>query len=401
MKQNPHHSYWLDEALITGSKEPVQDGEIVIIGSGIAGVSTAYWLMHFGYRQLTILDFEPAKAASFRNCGHVLYGTVESMKALVALHGESLARDIWQFSIEICHELRDTVLRHNFDVDYRQDGYFVIAIDEVENQEIHDSIELLNRHGFQSEYRNRPELEKLGFKNVHGARYEAGSAQVHPTKLRNALLNKLIDQGIKYHSGVEVESLEETNGRVLVRSKTQSELKFDAAVIACNAYSPLLSDFYTSRRLVEPFRGQIMTSQPLKKPPQVKFPHSFDHGYEYALVTADQRLMLGGWRNHTDGGEIGTYDITPNSKVEQGLDEFAKRHYELAEPLSWEYSWAGIMAASKTGFPFIGPTDSPLIFTVGGFTGHGLSWAHGSAKLLAKIMAGEPIPALAKLFKPA
>ena len=117
-------------------------------------------------------------------------------------------------------------------------------------------------------------------------------------------------------------------------------------------------------------------------------------------MSEDNRLIIGGWRNNTPGGEIGTYDVMPNPKVEQGLKDFVARHYDIREEVSWEYSWAGIMAASKTGFPFIGPTTSQRIYTCAGFTGHGFSWAHGSAKLLADIMAGNRIPDVAKHFNP-
>jgi glycine/D-amino acid oxidase-like deaminating enzyme len=82
------------------------------------------------------------------------------------------------------------------------------------------------------------------------------------------------------------------------------------------------------------------------------------------------------------------------------LKDFVQDHYEITEKIEWEYSWAGIMATSKTGFPFIGPTTSPRIFTCSGYTGHGFSWAHGSAKLMADVMAGNPIPAVAKHFNP-
>ena len=58
------------------------------------------------------------------------------------------------------------------------------------------------------------------------------------------------------------------------------------------------------------------------------------------------------------------------------------------------------MATSSTGFPFIGPTNSPLIFTVSGFTGHGFSWAHGSAKILADIISGRPVAEVTKHFRP-
>jgi len=392
-------SYWMNVPPISGVKTAPRDGGIAIIGSGLAGASAAYWLLDRGFEDLTILDFEQEKAATHRNCGHILYGTVESMMALTALHGEETAREIWGYSIDICHEVRETVKRLNLDADYRQDGYLVIAIDQHEDKEIQESIKLLNRNGFDSSYVPKAEVEALGFKSVYGARFEPGSAQAHPVKFRNGLIENVVRRGVTYHSGVNVSSVEESGEHVEVTSQFGAH-KFDAVVLATNAYSPLVSRYFAERKLVDPFKGQIITSKPLKHNFKVKFPHSFDHGYEYALVSEDNRLIIGGWRNNVPSGEIGTYDIIPNPAVDIGLKEFVAKHYDIQEKIEWEFSWAGIMAASKTGFPFIGPTTSPRIYTVAGFTGHGFSWAHGSAKLLSDIMAGNPIPDVAKYFNP-
>jgi gamma-glutamylputrescine oxidase len=388
------HPYWLDIPLILGQDDRPTEGQICIIGSGLSGVSTAYWLLEKGYEDLVLVDFAADSSATFRNCGHILYGTVESMSALVSLHGESVARDLWALSIDMCHEVRDTVARLGLDCEYRQDGYLVIAIDESEEQEIRQSIDYLNRFGFQSNYVTARQLGLMGFREVYGARFEAGSAQAHPTQFRNGLLQYCLKQGLRYYSGVKVLDVSERNDKVYVTSEAWGAIPYEAAVVAANAYSPLLSRFFAEHRLIEPYRGQIITSKPLRSRLPVAYPHSFDHGYEYALRTADNRLMIGGWRNHTPHGETGTYDLTPNPLVEEGLKEFVKRHYHLDEEPVWDYSWAGIMAASKTGFPFIGPTSSPRIYTVAGYTGHGFSWAHGSARLLADIINGEPIPAI-------
>lgn len=392
-------SYWMRVPPLSGTYECPKDGGIAVIGSGLSGSSVAYWLQENGFDDVTIIDFEHEKAATYRNCGHILYGTVENMMALVALHGEETAKEIWQYSIDICHEVRDTVKRVGIDADYKQDGYLVIAISDAEDREVKTSIQLLNSMGFESTYVPQSEVESLGFKNVRGARFEPGSAQAHPVKFRNGLVAESLRRGARYFSGVKVTAVEEVGDHVEVKSQYGTH-KYDAVVIAANAYSPLLSRYFLERRLVDPFKGQIITSKPLKQRFRVKYPHSFDHGYEYALVSEDNRLIIGGWRNNTPTGEIGTYDVMPNPMVEQGLKDFVATHYNIQEPIEWEYSWAGIMATSKTGFPFIGPTTSPRIYTCAGYTGHGFSWAHGSAKLLADIMAGNDIPAVAKYFNP-
>ncbi len=394
-----HSSYWLTEPLITGQDSLPDSGEIVIIGSGLSGVSTAYWLQKMGFNDLTLVDFEPEKSASFRNCGHILHGSVESAKALCTLHGFTTAKQIWEFSVELCEEVASTAHTLPDDTEYRKDGYLVLAIDDTERQEIIESIEIIEKFGFKNQFIKAQTLCEMGFSNVLGARFEADSAQAHPVKFRNALLKKACSQGLRYCQPTEILGVNDIGGRIHVET-AQRVIPWDAAVLATNAYSPLLSPYFASHRLVEPFRGQIICSHPLKSKLPVTYPHSFDHGYEYAIATSDNRLMLGGWRNHTKEGELGTYELSPNPVVEEGLKNFAKFHYKVDEDINWKYSWSGIMASSKTGFPFIGPTNSPLIYTVSGFTGHGFSWAHGSAKLLAKIMSGREIPAVAKFFDP-
>ena len=251
----------------------------------------------------------------------------------------------------------------------------------------------------QTQYYDPKKVASLGFKQVFGARFDPDCAKAHPVKFRNGLLKACLRQGATYYSHCEVYEVNENNDKIEVKT-SRGDAAYDAVVIAGNAYSPLFSQFYKSKKIIEPFRGQIITSSPLKNDFPVKCSHSFDHGYEYALVTEDRRLMIGGWRNHIAGGERHSYDQTPNPVIEKGLKEFVKKHYKIDEYVKWDYSWTGIMASSQTGLPFIGPCDHPRVFTCAGFTGHGFSWAHGSAKLLADIMVGNSIPDVAKHFNP-
>jgi len=392
--------YWLEVPLITGSLEKVpQKASIVVIGSGFSGASLGYFLQKKGFEDILLIDYKPEQAATFRNCGHILYGTVESMKAFSEIHGIEKARCLWAHSIELCNQVEDTIKELKMDADYRRDGYLVISINEAEDRECRDSVKLLNSLGFESEYYDAKQIENLGFKNSFGARYERGSAQAHPTKFRNGLIQSFLNNQGQYHTGVKVTAVEDTGNGVKLQTENGVILA-DAVVIAANAYSPIFSEFVKSRGLIEPFRGQIITSKPLKHDFKVRFPHSFDHGYEYALVTEDNRLMIGGWRNNSPTKELGTYSLATNEYISQGLKEFVAKHYDISETIDWEYVWTGIMGASLTSLPFVGPTNSDRVFMCGGYTGHGFSWGHGSAALLAAIMAGESVPEVAKYFSP-
>lgn len=404
---NRNLPYWLETPLIKGQQKQLQKNGILIIGSGLSGTSCAYWLNELGYHDVTLVDYIPEEAASFRNCGHILYGAVESYDALIGLHGEETAKSIQNFSVEICEQVRkscEKLQNLNIDTEYKQNGYYVLSISETEQMEIESSANKLNSIGIKNEVLSKKETENLGFKNCYGARFENGSAKAHPVKFRNGLINLVKENpSFRYHSGIKINSITSLSDGVEAHYEingTQHKCSFDAAVICANAYSPLFSDFFSSRKLVEPFKGQIITSKPLKNEFKVKCAHSFDHGYEYGLVTEDNRLMIGGWRNNTPTGEIGSYDLKLNNSVEMGLADFVHKHYDIEEKIEWDHSWSGIMATSKTGFPFIGPTSQPTIYTCSGFTGHGFSWAHGSAKLLADIILGNKTPDVARHFNP-
>ena len=137
---NETRSYWNQVDVLQGSNIKKGDGGgIVIIGSGLSGVSVAYWLTELAkdfFDKITIIDNSPTIAASFRNCGHILHGPVESMAALTSLYSEDKAANIWKFSVDLCNEVKNTINKQNLKCDYKQNGYLVIANQESEVKEI-------------------------------------------------------------------------------------------------------------------------------------------------------------------------------------------------------------------------------------------------------------------------
>ena len=392
--------YWLKDKPIVGQDTPA-DSSIIVIGSGISGVSCVHFLQLAGCGDILLLDDDCRKAASFRNCGHILPGLVESMYALRQIHQHPKAEQIWQFSLDCCVRMRQTIEALATDVEYQQSGYLAVALDASEDSEHRQSIELLQASGFTgNRYVPAAELRTFGIGSEYGARFDACGASANPLKFRNALLRSCLQQGLHYSSGQVVTAVHEQNSRAMIVLQGGKTLQADAVVLATNAYTGMLSPLFASKGLIVPFRGQIITSAPLTTiSPSLTMPFSFNHGYEYGLITSDNRLMFGGWRENT-AGEKYTYDLIPNPKVEDGLKDFAARYLDFAIDLRWDYSHSGIMGSSASGLPYVSTTPSTSIYVCAGFTGHGFSLAHGSAELLAKIIMGESnLPIVSKYLK--
>jgi len=392
-----HNTYWLlNTNNISSEPSTPKDCSILIIGSGLTGVSVAHFLYPHE-KDLTIVDCGSENASYYRNAGHILHGASESYKAMSDIHGREKTKAIFKFSESFCKELENTVNLLNIDCDYSKGQYLTVAKDSKEAKELEDSIVLMKEDGFDynelitdlAEYRISDNFEAAKVCNL--------SAQANPAKFRNSLLKDLLKKGVKYHSQ-KIKEINPQADKVIVKYEDGTQSTHDAVVIAANAYAPLFSEFFATRKLIEPFKGQIITST-IMKDLIPRFQFSMDHGYIYGTTTRDNRFLIGGWRNNVPGGEVGTYSLEINKAVELGLKEFVRSNFNLPE-LDWEYSWSGIMGSSSTGLPFIGPTNSPLVFTCSGCTGYGFGWFHGSAKLLTDIMFGNSLTQGYQYFNP-
>lgn len=372
---------------IVGLREPPHNGGILIVGGGIAGVSLAYFLLKSGFKDVQIVDTELENASYYRNAGHILLGASENYSRIVALQGREKAKKIFKLSESFCLKTKETILEENLDCDYFQGNYFNLGETEAETKELLESTDLLKEDGFP--YSSlATNLNDYGFKVQDGVMGKlcSLSANANPAKFRNQLLRTSLFRGLGYFSQ-KVKTYKRVGDVIEVEYLSGRKSSHDALILATNAYLPEISNFVESRKLVDPFRGQIIVSKPLKER-YPRFAFSMDHGYIYGTLTADNRLLIGGWRNNVEGGEVGTYSLEVNPLVENGLKNYTKEHF-IFENLEWEWSWSGIMGSSKIGLPYLGPTDDPLVYILGGCTGYGFGWFHGCADLLVKIVLGE------------
>jgi gamma-glutamylputrescine oxidase len=153
-------SYWLDESQI--SKKP-KNYDYLIIGAGIAGLSTAYWLEKKSPQsKIGIIDkFSLAYGASGRNAGFVTCGSALHFNKLEESFGLTKAQEIWQFSEENRELLLKEIIQDQTNqVDYKTTGSCTVIPDQLHSERFEKIFQTMKSAGIAVEMVDAKTLHK-------------------------------------------------------------------------------------------------------------------------------------------------------------------------------------------------------------------------------------------------
>ena len=365
-------SLWLEGAQ---RSYPRLDGDaqadVAIVGGGIAGIATAYFLAKSGARPIVLEARGVAEAASGRNAGFLLAGVAENFVAASHRYGAVNALRIWKLTRHTQELVRALVTEHEIDCELRWNGSDQIAADEEEWTEVAESARLLSAQGVSVSVDAASKTATYG---------EDG--EIHPVRWVRGLAAAAVRLGARICEDTTVRSA--WDGEVSTDNGTVSA---GAIVLCTNAYTAHL---VPSR--VRPVRGQMLATAPtaavFARPAYAK------RGYQYWRQRADGRVLVGGWRDTAVDEEVGEEERT-TAGVQAHLEAFLSEH-GIDAPIT--HRWAGTMGFSHDALPYVGHTG-PRLFVCGGFTGHGMAFGPASAEIVATLVRGGTHPD-ADLFDP-
>jgi hypothetical protein len=128
-------SFWLDRTPQTEKK----NFDVVIVGAGITGLSTAYWLEKED-PSLKIAVVEKSRVsfgASGRNAGFITCGSVEHFNRMISKHGLNQALEIWKFSETNLKLLEQEIIQdQGKNLQFEKKGAFSLAAQDNEFMEL-------------------------------------------------------------------------------------------------------------------------------------------------------------------------------------------------------------------------------------------------------------------------
>ncbi len=400
--------------------------KILVLGSGVVGTTTAWYLAKAGH-EVTVIDRQPAAGmeTSFANAGQVSPGysapwagpgvPVKALKWLMMRHRPFV---IWPRAdarlafwlakmLANCTEdayrtnkarmvrlaeysrdmLRDLRAETGIEYDQRERGTLQLFRTQQQLDHVGDDTGVLDHFGVPYELldaeaciRAEPALARVRGKFVGGLRLpgdETGDAHVFTQRL--AGMAEAV--GVAFRYGVSIQGLDVAGGRVTAVRTDQGVLTADRYVVALGSFSPALLRPLGIDLPVYPVKGYSITL-PVTKAEAAPVSTVMDETYKVAITRLGDRIRVGGT------AELAGFSTTLRAPRRATLAHSVGDLFPEGGDLSQASFWTGLRPMTPDGTPIVGATALPNLFTN---TGHGtLGWtmACGSGRLLADIVSG-------------
>lgn len=387
----------------------VREARTLIIGGGIAGVSTALYLALLGHDVALLERGEIASEASGANAGQIGatgWGDTPDLAAYLTMG-----------SLQLFEELQ---LDFGYDIEFRRSGSLTAIHTDAQYEYIRDRVLEQRGRGHNVELlttRQARAIEPELNERLLGFMYTPLRAQADPVKATRAFAVAAAAHGARVFTNHAVTGVSELGDGYSVAT-TRGDFRCESLVIAAGAWSAPLGEMLGLRIPVVPVRGQMWSTAPL--PPSVfstmssaesPLAWSVDDGADAAtppeLTHLDGRRvtrhLYGRQRRNGEiifGGDrqMAGYDTTVEPTGIETNKGHATEILPMLSSLPVARTWAGLMPFSLDGEPLIGAIPQrDGLYVVSGLASSGFGRGPMAGKLLAEyVHTGHRPPVLAE-----
>jgi gamma-glutamylputrescine oxidase len=393
-------SYWQETAAtITLSSELPSTAEVVIIGGGILGSATCYWLARAGVEVVLLEHAALAHGATGRNGGFVSIGTAQSYRAATARLGREVAQSILKATLQNKALLQQMLAEETIACDYREPGSLHLALNEDQWRSLAREVTALQADGIGAKMLDRGQVQDLVrtplSPEILGGRFLSEDGVLHPVRLVQGVAQASLRHGARISHATALQLV--SDGQEVQVHTTHGTLHAGKVIVATNAWiRNLLPEF---SRLIIPVRGQMLAYAPMATVFPVGMSASLTDTGEYWQQRTDGTIVLGGCRAVAAGRDEDVLLSVPTAEVQSALEHVFPRLFPWLPELQVENRWAGLMAFTPDSLPIADRVpEKPNMWVVGGFSGHGMPFGMRLSQLLTEAVMSSEIPADLKPF---
>jgi D-amino-acid dehydrogenase len=400
---------------------------VIVLGAGVIGVTTAYYLARQG-AEVVVIDRQrgPGMETSFANAGELSYGMsspwaapgilMKALKWLFMRHRPLfiwplISPTMWKWCLQLlmnCNETsyalnksrmvrvsnysRDalTELMEEVTIDFDQRDQGTLQLFRTEKQvkaakadqavldQFNSPYEVLDRDGCIAA---EPGLRHVADKFVGGLRLMAdrtGDCRA----FTQALSEKAAELGVEFHYNVVINRFVSEQGKIIGVETEQGLETADRYVCALGPYAPILLKTIGINLPIYPIKGYSITL-PVTDPDAAPQSTIMDETHKVAITRLGDRIRVAGQ------AEIIGYSKRLGGHATDTVRHVVSDLFPKGGDVSKAEGWTGLRPMTPDGTPVIGPTRYDNLFLN---TGHGtLGWTMscGSARAVADLIVGK------------
>ena len=400
---------------------------VVVLGGGIIGLSSAYYLQEAGHTVTVIDQSDITNNCSYGNAGYVcpshfvplatpgivkqglkwmlnpespfyvkprlswplMQWGLKFMQMATPENVEKAAIPLKDYALLSQHCYESWANLPQFKFAYEKKGLLEIFQTEKVAEHSHHLVQRAQEIGLSdTRLLNQAELfamEPHHKMNALGAVYFACDAHLYPNKLMHQLIEDLKSKGVQFCLNEEVQDFEIKNSKINAVITDKNKYNPDAVVIATGSWSRSIVKKLDVNMPLMPGRGYSITLN--DSPYQTNYPSVLIEG-RVALTPMDgNKMRFGGTM------EITTTDAPPNMSRIKGVIKAVKQffpEFDIPTPLM-EDVWYGFRPCSADGLPYLGkPKKYNNVVIATGHAMVGLSLGAGTGKLVSELIDDRP-----------
>lgn len=346
--------------------------EVVIVGAGITGLSTALKIQQSG-RSCVLVE---AKEIGFGTTG----GTTAHINTILDTpyyqiknhFGEENARKVAKLTRETIDLVEKNVSKYNIDCGFSRKSAFLYSQDREQSSELNKIINSTNQAGIEIKF--APTLPiPIPFDTVAVAE---GQAQIHPGRYLMAIAKEFEKAGGIIVENCRMKEVTSENNATIV-STTKG--KIAAVHVVYATHIPPGVNILHFR--CAPYRSYAMavTLQDENYPDALIYDLYSPYHYFRSQESDGMKYLIVGGEDHKSGHAANTeYSFIK-------LESYIRKYFAVKEVA---FQWSSQFFESVDGLPYIGhlPGNPENIYVATGFGGNGITYGIASSIILSELI---------------
>ena len=363
------------------------EADVVVVGGGLAGLSTALELAESGQRVIVLEAERLCGHASGRNGGQAISGYACGQAWLDAHLGLAAGQQLWQLSLASLQLMQERIQR--FNIDCQPVWSYITVADRPRKARAlrEEQAYMQQHHGHQMHWVEGAELRQhIGSDQYVAGLRDPASGHLNPLRYGLGIAQAAQVAGVRLHEHSPAVSMDKVGNDWVVRT-AQAQVRARQVVLAGNSgllwQSPHMATRLQAR--IMPVGTYIIATEALS-PTQAEalLPSNAavcDNNFvlDYFRLSAERRMLFGGRVSYTAA--------TP-SRLTHTMRQRMVKVFPSLQQARIDHTWGGFVDISSQRAPDWGQL-APGVFFMQGFSGHGLAATTLAGRVIRQALMGD------------